>query len=104
MYVNLVKGTHARPLEQGSGSDLSTHWEAAGAPSIPCPASNLIFNNQSDLSDWLIYLINSENVSNQKYDFERRLCAQTQDLQILKKFYVPQMNPKEFFHNTAYSV
>ena len=44
---------------------------------------------------------NSENVSTQKYDFERRLCAQTQDLQILKKFYMSQMNPKEFVHNTA---
>ena len=44
---------------------------------------------------------NSEKVSTQKYDFERRLCAQTQDLQIFKKF---QMNPKEFVHNTAYSV
>ena len=37
-------------------------------------------------------------------DFERRLCAQTQDLQILKKFDMSQMNPKEFVHNTAYSV
>ena len=47
---------------------------------------------------------NSEKVSTQKYDFERRLCAQTQDLQIFKKFYRSQMNPKEFVHNTAYSV
>ena len=29
---------------------------------------------------------NSENVSTRKYDFERRLCAQTQDLQIFEKF------------------
>ena len=35
----------------------------------------------------------TENVSTQKYDFERRLCAQTQDLQIFKKFYMSQMNP-----------
>ena len=47
---------------------------------------------------------NSENVSTQKYDFERRLCAQTQDLHIFKKFYLSQMIPKEFVHNTAYSV
>ena len=47
---------------------------------------------------------NSEKVSTQKYDFERRLCAQTQDLQIYKKFHRSQMNPKEFVHNTAYSV
>ena len=47
---------------------------------------------------------NSRNVSTQKYDFERRLCAQTQDLQIFKKFYMSQMNPKEFFRNTAHSV
>ena len=36
--------------------------------------------------------------------FERRIFAQTQDLQIFKKFYMSQMNPKEFVHNTAYSV
>ncbi len=35
---------------------------------------------------------------------ERRICAQTQDLQIFKKFNMSQMNPKEVFHNTAYSV
>ena len=46
--------------------------------------------------------INSENVSTQKKDFERRLWAQTEDLQIFKKFYMSQMNPKEFVHNTAY--
>ena len=36
--------------------------------------------------------------------FERRICAQTQDLQIFKKFNMSQMNPKEAFNNTAYSV
>ena len=36
--------------------------------------------------------------------FERRICAQTQDLQIFKMFNMSQMNPKEVFHNTAYSV
>ena len=36
--------------------------------------------------------------------FERRICAQTQNLQIFKKFNMSQMNPKEIFHNTAYSV
>ena len=36
--------------------------------------------------------------------FEHRICAQTQDLQIFKKFNLSQMNPKEVFHNTAYSV
>ena len=36
--------------------------------------------------------------------FERQICAQTQDLQIFKKFYMSQMNPKEAFHNTGYSV
>ena len=40
-------------------------------------------------------LKNSENISTQKYDFERRLCAQTQDLQIFNKFNMSQMNPKE---------
>ena len=33
-----------------------------------------------------------------------KTCAQTQDLQIFKKFNMSQMNPKEVFHNTAYSV
>jgi len=47
---------------------------------------------------------NSEDVSTLKYDFERRLCAQTQDLQFFKKFYMSQMNPSEFVPNTAYSV
>ena len=37
-------------------------------------------------------------------NFKRRICAQTQDLQIFKKFNMSQMNPKEVFNNTAYSV
>ncbi len=37
-----------------------------------------------------------ENISTKKYDFERRLCAQIQDLQIFKKIYMSRMNPKEF--------
>ena len=36
--------------------------------------------------------------------FERRICTQTHDLQIFKKFNVSQTNPKEVFHNTAHSV
>ena len=40
----------------------------------------------------------------QSRSFERRICAQTQDLQIFKKFNMSQMNPKEVFHNTAFSV
>ena len=44
---------------------------------------------------------NAENVSTKKYDYERRLCAQTRDLQSLKKFLMYQMNPEEFVHNTA---
>ena len=31
--------------------------------------------------------------------FERQICAQTQDLQIFKKFNMSQMNPKKAFHN-----
>ena len=38
---------------------------------------------------------NSKNVFTQKYDFERRLCAQTQDLQIFQKFDMTQINPLE---------
>ena len=40
----------------------------------------------------------------QSMSFERRIYAQTQDLQIFKKFYMSQMNLKQFVHNTAYSV
>ena len=40
----------------------------------------------------------------QSRSFERRICAQTQDLQILRKFDMSQMNPKEVFQDTAYSV
>ena len=36
----------------------------------------------------------------QSRSFER----QTQDLQIFKKFNMSQMNPKEVFHTTLYSV
>jgi len=65
---------------------------------------------QCELNNIYIYIYtyfgenDSENVSTQKYDLERRLCAQTQDLQIFKKFYMSQWNPKEFVHNTAYSL
>ena len=46
----------------------------------------------------------SRKSTEKKYVFERRFCAQTQDLKIFKKFNMAQMNPKEFVHNTAYSV
>jgi len=52
----------------------------------------------------IIKKTNSENVSTQSRSFEDRICSQTQDLQIFKKFNMSQMNPKEVFHNTAYSV
>ena len=47
---------------------------------------------------WILRI--AENVSTQKYDFERRLCTQTQELQVDKKFYMSQVNPKEFVNNT----
>jgi len=34
--------------------------------------------------------------------FERRICAQTQELQVFKTFNMSQKNPTEVFHNTAY--
>ena len=40
----------------------------------------------------------------QSKSFERQMCAQTQDLQSFKKFYMSQMNSKKAFHNTSYSV
>ena len=46
-------------------------------------------------------LSTAENINPQSRSFERRICAQIQDLQIFNK---SQMNPKEVFHNTAYSV
>ena len=47
---------------------------------------------------------NSQNVSAQKDDFESRLCNQTHWLYIVETFFMSQMNPNEFVHNTAYSV
>ena len=44
----------------------------------------------------------SQKLSTQKDDFESRLCDQTQWLYIVETFYMSQMNPKEFVHNTAY--
>ena len=34
-------------------------------------------------------------------DFENRLCAQYQQLCIIKTFYMSQMNPKRCLHNTT---
>ena len=50
--------------------------------------------------------MNSEKrIHPQSRSFERRMnLPQTQDLQIFKKFNMSQMNPKEVFLNTAYSV
>ena len=41
----------------------------------------------------MIKKTDSENEPTQIHDFERRLCAQTQDLQSFNKFYMSQMNP-----------
>ena len=43
-------------------------------------------------------------LTTQLNNFERRLCAQTQDIQIFKKFYMSEMNTKEQVHTTAFSV
>ena len=43
---------------------------------------------------------NSENVSTPKVGV---LNVSNSDFQIFKKFNMSQMNPKEVFHNTAYS-
>ena len=37
-------------------------------------------------------------------EFERRLCAETQLLFIIKTFYMSHMNPKKFLHNNTLSV
>jgi len=58
----------------------------------------------SALSNNFFKKTDSENVSTQIHDFERRLCAQTQLLYIVETFHLSQMNPKEFVHNTPYSV
>ena len=43
-------------------------------------------------------------MNSQSKSFERRIYAQTQDLQIFKKFNMYQMNQKDVFYNTAYLV
>jgi len=45
-----------------------------------------------------------KHTHSQTRSFERQICAQTQDLQIFKKFNMSQINPEEIFHITAYSV
>ncbi len=42
--------------------------------------------------------------ADQKDNFESRLCDQNKRLYIVETFYMSQINPKEFVHNTAYSV
>ena len=46
----------------------------------------------------------SETAHTQIHNFERRLCTQTQKLNIVETFYMSQTKPKEFVHNTGYSV
>ena len=38
------------------------------------------------------------------HDFERRLCAQTQKLYIIKTFYETQLNPKKLLQYTTFQV
>ncbi len=52
----------------------------------------------------IIKKYDSKNVPIQSHDFERQLCTQTQWLYIVETFYMSQMNPRKFVHNTAYSV
>ena len=40
--------------------------------------------------------MDSQNITTQMDDFESRLWAQTQQLYIIRTFYMPQMNPKKF--------
>ena len=49
--------------------------------------------NELKGSGWLCKIVELRSRS-----FERRICAQTQDLQIFKKFNMSQMNPKEALH------
>ena len=48
-------------------------------------------------------LIDSQNVNTQMDDFQRRLCTQTQQLNIIKSFYVSQMNPKKCIYNSQFN-
>ena len=49
--------------------------------------------------------INSENVSTPKVEvLNVEFALKFWIYRYLKKFYMSQMNPKEAFHNTAYSV
>ena len=44
-----------------------------------------------------------KRIHTQSRSVERRICSQIQDLQVFKKIYMSQRNPKEVFH-TAYLV
>ena len=65
-----------------------------------CNYSKSIMANETEPKKNLFW----KRLHPQSRSFERRICAQTQDLQIFKKCNMFQMNPKEVFHNTAYSV
>ena len=39
--------------------------------------------------------MDSQNITTQMDDFESRLWAQTQQLYIIRTFYMPQINPKK---------
>ena len=59
--------------------------------------------NQKTIFFFFLFFFSSD-IHPQRRSFEHRICAQTQDLQIFKMFNMSQMNPKEAFHNTEYSV
>ena len=73
-------------------------------------------NEKIETNNWTTLLIFDDKInfyflnmflymtSVQSRSFELRIYAQTQDLQIFKKFNMSRMNPKEVFNNTAYSV
>ena len=48
--------------------------------------------------------MDSENVTTQMDDFKRQICAQTQQLYIIKTFHMSQMNPKKILRISTFSV
>ena len=55
------------------------------------------YNNENEKIDFSIGLLTNFF---REICFESRICAQTMDLEIFKKFNMPQMNPKEVLHNS----
>ena len=85
----------------------SIYWQISFEKYVPSHLIRLLYNFYFIFlcHYFIIKKTNSKKrIHPQSRSFERRICAQTQDLHIFKKFNISQMKPKEVSHNTAYSV